>query len=114
MGKTIGETQDIALGGFKHAVRGMTADQKLKYAAPGSPEGLQYQALVAKSDARKELRRKMIRDFDKTEVRVGNMKGLTQEEVNELKALAIAFTANRAAFLKELDAKYPVIVVYGL
>ena len=27
MGKTIGETQDIALGGFKHAVRGMTADQ---------------------------------------------------------------------------------------
>lgn len=114
MGKTIGETQDIALGGFKHALRGMTADQRLKYAPVDSPDGIKYRELVAASDERTALRTKMIKDFDKTEVKVGNMKGLTGEEVNELKALAIAFTTQRTAFLKDLDKKFPVIEVYGL
>ena len=114
MGKTIGETQDIALGGFKHALRGMNADQRLKYAPLDSPDGLKYKELVAKSDERTALRRKMIKEFDKTEVKVGNMKGLTSEEVNELKDLAIAFKAKRTAFLKDLDKNFPVIEVYGL
>jgi len=114
MGKTIGEAQDMALGGFNHEIRKMNADQKGHYAPQGSPENAAWRKRIDEADARDEYRKKAILAFDKEKPQHGNMKYLTAEEVVELRNETVAFGVARKAFMERLDREFPVIELFGI
>jgi hypothetical protein len=106
MAKTVIEKQIQAYGEFQRQIKSMSKAEQLKYAPPGSEQGKEYQRLVADENARRELRDKAIREFDKEHKPMyGNTRDLSQEQVNEIAKLSADYTKRRREFLLEISDK---------
>jgi hypothetical protein len=106
MAKTVIEKQIQAYGEFQRQIRAMSKAEQLKYASPGSEQGKEYQRLVADEDARRALRDKAIKEFDKANKPMyGNTRDLSQEQVNEIAKLSADYTKRRREFLLEISDK---------
>jgi hypothetical protein len=106
MGKTVIERQIQAYGEFQRQIKGMSKAEQLKYSSPDSPQGREYQRLIADENARRELRDKAIREFEKENKPLyGNLKGLTKEQVGEIAKLSGEYNIKRRKFVDDLNEK---------
>jgi len=106
MAKTVIEKQIQAYGEFQRQIRGMSKSERLKYAAPETPEGREYQRLLADENERKALRDKAIREYEKANKPMyGNLKGLTKEQVDEIAKLSSQYSIDRRKFVEDLNEK---------
>jgi len=104
MGKTVIEKQIQAYGEFQRQIKSMSKAEQLRYASPDSPQGKEYQKLLADENARRDLRDKAIKEFDKENKPLyGNLKDLTSEQVNEIAKLSADYTKRRREFLLEIS-----------
>ena len=104
MGKTVIEKQIQAYGEFQRQIKSMSKAEQLRYASPDSPQGKEYQKLLADENARRELRDKAIKEFDKENKPLyGNLKDLSSEQVNAIAKLSADYTKRRREFLLEIS-----------
>jgi len=110
--KTVNEIQMQAYGAMQHTLRKMTKEENDRYAAPGTEGYERHQARVKAAADRKAYRDKALAKFVKeNKMVVGNLRGLTMEQMETLRAAELDYGRRLKAFKAELDKNYPLIEV---
>jgi hypothetical protein len=111
--KTIGEMQDMTLGGFNHTIRKMNKEQQDRYAPQGSPQWEKRQADKLKNEQNAAAFERDLKRWDKDNLVMvgGRMAGLTQEDMAALREKTARNQEDRKAYIAILEKRYPIIFV---
>ena len=112
--KTIGEMQDMTLGGFNHTIRKMSKAESDRYAPVGSPQWEKRQHDKQLNDQRTARKEKELKQWDRDNlIIVGGRTGLlTPDEMDKLREADMACRAARKEFIADLERRYPKIEIH--